>query len=261
MVAQLSAMTGLSNVIPTPVLGIIPARMASVRFPGKPLAIAGDRPMVIRVYEQARQVLPDVIIATGDDEIVEAAGLFGASCVKTGNHHSSGTSRCLEALEIFMTKSGKNFDAVINIQGDEPSIRPDMLSMLASEIRKKGIPIATLAGRETEAEGFNNPNRVKVVIGKNGNALYFSRSPIPFQRGPGETSLIWLSHIGIYAFKTDILKQICCLDPTDLEIVESLEQLRWLENGYPIRCITAEYDGFGIDTPADLDAYNRKESL
>ncbi|HBB93449.1 MAG: 3-deoxy-D-manno-octulosonate cytidylyltransferase [Bacteroidetes bacterium GWF2_49_14] len=252
-------MTGLTNDIPQQVLGIIPARMASVRFPGKPLALARGLPMVIRVYEQARKALKEVIIATSDDEIIEAAKTFGASWVKTGASHTSGTSRCLEALGTFMQNSGQHFKAVVNIQGDEPSIRPDMISMLASEILEPGISIATLAGRETNPDGFNGPNRVKVVIGTNGNALYFSRSPIPFRRDPGAASQAWLSHIGIYAFKTEVLTQICSLEPSALEISESLEQLRWLENGFKIRCIEQEYQGFGVDTPADLEAYNRRD--
>lgn len=252
-------MTGPSNDIPKRVLGIIPARMASVRFPGKPLALAGNLPMVIRVYEQARKALKEVIIATSDDEIIEAAKAFGASWVKTSASHTSGTSRCLEASDLFMQNSGQHFEAVINIQGDEPSIRPDMISMLASEILEPGTSIATLAGWETGPDGFNSPNRVKVVTGTNGNAIYFSRSPIPFRRDPGAASHAWLSHIGLYAFKTEVLKQICRLEPSALEISESLEQLRWLENGFPIRCLETEYQGFGVDTPADLEAYNRRD--
>ncbi len=251
-------MRGLSNDIPYQVLGIIPARMASVRFPGKPLALAGNLPMVIRVYEQARKALNEVIIATSDDEIIEAAKEFGASWVKTSAGHTSGTSRCLEASGLFMQNSGQYFEAVINIQGDEPSIRPDMISMLASEILEPGSSIATLAGRETDPDGFTSRNRVKVVIGANGNALYFSRSPIPFRGNHEASSQAWLSHIGIYAFKTDILKQLGSLEPSALEISESLEQLRWLENGFPIRCLQTEYQGFGVDTPADLEAYNRR---
>lgn len=249
-------MKGVSEIGKERILGIIPARMASVRFPGKPLAITGGLPMVIRVYNQVKQALEHVIIATGDPEIGKVADEFGAAWVLTGSHHTNGTNRCIEAAEIFRAASQRSFDAVINIQGDEPSVRPDMILALAEVITQDATDIATLVSVETDPDGINNPNRVKVVTDSRGYALYFSRSPIPWHRGPDKNSPEWLAHVGMYAFKRDVLNSLGSLKPTPLEQKESLEQLRWLENGLKIRCCQVHYRGFGIDTPADLEKFN-----
>jgi 3-deoxy-manno-octulosonate cytidylyltransferase (CMP-KDO synthetase) len=231
--------------------------MASVRFPGKPLALAGGVPMVIQVYRQAKKALEHVIIATSDPEIGQAAEDYGAEWVLTGSHHPNGTSRCQEAAQTYISAKKQSFEAIINIQGDEPSVRPDMILALAAEIMMKTSQIATLVSQETDPLGLTNPNRVKVVTDLNDNALYFSRSPIPFLRDPLVAELVWLAHIGLYAFRTEILNQVVTLEPTPLEVKESLEQLRWLENGLKIRCCQTHYQGFGIDTPSDLEKFNR----
>ncbi len=232
------------------ILGVIPSRMASTRFPGKPLAMIGGLPMVIRVYRQASQVLPCVVIAGCDPEVEAAARQYGAAYVGTGTGHDSGTSRCLEALRIHSALTGKSFRAVINIQGDEPMVSEECLSLLKADISRAEIGISTLVRPETDPGEFSNPNRVKVVTDGNGNALYFSRSPIPYYRSGGSA---WLAHIGMYAFKTEVLERIMQLPPDPLELAESLEQLRWLGHGFPVHCCPTGYRGFGIDTPEDLE--------
>lgn len=232
------------------ILGIIPARMASTRFPGKPLVMIKGIPMVIRVYQIASGVLNNLAIASGDPEIKEAADKFGAPFILTGNHHVSGTSRCMEAMKIFSERTKKEFGALLNIQGDEPMVSTDAITLLADDISGPGTGISTLIRPENDPVAFANPNRVKVVINREHFALYFSRSPIPFNRAGGSS---WYSHVGMYAFKKEILERISCLDPGPLETAESLEQLRWLENGLPIHCCQTDYSGFGVDTPADLE--------
>jgi 3-deoxy-manno-octulosonate cytidylyltransferase (CMP-KDO synthetase) len=232
------------------ILGIIPARMASTRFPGKPLVRIGDLPMVIRVYREVTPVLKNLIIATGDQEIAEVAEQFGASCILTTADHLTGTSRCVEALHGWLRNTGKKVKAVINIQGDEPMLTPTAVTLLAQDILRPEAEISTLIRPETDPVTFKNPNRVKVVINQSGYALYFSRSPIPYYVTAGDA---WYSHIGMYAFKSQILEQISHLKPGDLEKAESLEQLRWLENGLSIHCCETGYRGFGVDTPEDLE--------
>ena len=250
-------MEGISDIFRDKILGIIPARMASTRFPGKPLALTAGIPMVIKVYQQVKQTLGHVIIATGDPEIGKIADEYGAAWVLTGNDHPNGTSRCREAAEIHMRANHHLFDAIINIQGDEPSVRPDMILALAEMITREGTDIATIVSRETDPVGLANPNRVKVVTGLDGRALYFSRSPIPHLRNNAETSPEWLCHVGMYAFRREVLSSIVDMKPTPLEQKESLEQLRWLENGLRITCAYTEYQGFGIDTPEDLERFNQ----
>ena len=235
------------------ILGIIPARMASARFPGKPLVMIGDLPMVIRVYRQVSTVLPHVFIATPDREILETANRYGARSVLTRADHPNGTSRCQEATDIILKKNSLPCEAVINIQGDEPLIDPEAIVDLAREILKPGTDIATLVRVEKERTEVANPNRVKVVTDREGFALYFSRSPLPYSRNTDQASEEWLSHVGIYAFGTGILDKLMRLEPSRLEQTECLEQLRWLENGYRIRCCPTCYEGFGIDTREDLE--------
>jgi len=232
------------------ILGIIPARMASTRFPGKPLVRIGDLPMVIRVYREVSPVLKNLVIATGDQEIAEVAEKYGASCILTTGDHLTGTSRCVEALRSWSVQTGRKVEAVINIQGDEPMLTPTALNLLAQDILRPEAEISTLIRPETDPVTFKNPNRVKVVIDQFGFALYFSRSPIPYYVTAGDA---WFSHIGMYAFKSQVLERISHLKPGALEKAESLEQLRWLENGLSIHCCETGYRGFGIDTPADLE--------
>ncbi len=231
------------------ILGIIPARMASTRFPGKPVVLINGIPMVIRVYRTASRVLQHVAIASGDDEIEAVAIEYGARFIRTRNDHTTGTSRCAEALKAYSADSGRIFGAVLNIQGDEPLVTVEAISMLAKDISDPDTGISTLVRQETDRTAYNNPNRVKVVFNSGSFALYFSRSPLPYYRNPGTS---WFSHVGMYAYKSDILEQIVRLEPGTLEMAESLEQLRWLEHGYNIHCRETDYAGFGIDTPEDL---------
>lgn len=236
------------------ILGIIPARMASTRFPGKPLVMIKDVPMIIRVYQQASKVLNNIVIASGDEEIGTVAHRYGANFILTKGDHISGTSRCIEAMKAWSEASGQSFQSIINIQGDEPMVTPSSVSILANDISLPENRISTLVRPEHDPLAFRNPNRVKVVISMQGYALYFSRSPIPFYRTAGTS---WFSHIGMYAFKREVLEEIGQMIPGKLETAESLEQLRWLENGYPIHCCETDYQGFGVDTPEDLDALLR----
>jgi 3-deoxy-manno-octulosonate cytidylyltransferase (CMP-KDO synthetase) len=233
------------------ILGIIPARMASSRFPGKPVVEIGGVPMVIRVYRQASEVLRNLVIASGDAEIEAVARKYGADFILTRGDHLTGTSRCIEAAGAWSAKTGLPCKAVLNIQGDEPMVTAAAVSLLADDIRRPDARISTLIRRENDPVAFANPNRVKVVTDRSGNALYFSRSPIPFYRTAGTS---WYSHVGMYAFRREVLESTRLLEPGRLETAESLEQLRWLENGIPVHCCETDYSGFGIDTPEDLAA-------
>lgn len=232
------------------ILGIIPARMASTRFPGKPLAFIKNVPMVIRVYQVASRILQNLVIASGDEEIGTVAQRYGMDFILTKGDHISGTSRCIEAMRAWSDKTGKTFQAILNIQGDEPMLTPAAITLLANDISRPETGISTLVRSETDQVAFRNPNRVKVVLNLEGFALYFSRSPIPYYRTDSQS---WFSHVGMYAFKKEILEKIGKLEPGKLEAAESLEQLRWLENGYPIHCCETDYAGFGVDTPEDLE--------
>jgi 3-deoxy-manno-octulosonate cytidylyltransferase (CMP-KDO synthetase) len=234
-------------------IGIIPARYKSTRFPGKPLAMLNGKPVIQWVYENAAMALNEVWVATDDDSIYNAVKAFGGRPVKTLSTHHSGTDRCAEAA--LLLSRNTEFDVVINIQGDEPFIRVEQISALASGF-DRDTEIATLIKKIETTEELFNPNRPKVVIDKNNNALYFSRSPIPFVRGEKEgnwllTTNFWV-HIGMYAYKKNILQQITRLKPGILERAEALEQLRWLENGYKIKTAVTEFQSIGIDTPEDL---------
>jgi len=237
-------------------VGIIPARFASTRFPGKPLVDIGGKTMIQRVYEQVSKVLADVYVATDDQRIFEAVLAFGGRAIMTSDQHKSGTDRCYEAC----SKLSGNFDVVINVQGDEPFIQPEQIETLKDCFKSTETEIATLAKRFTEKDGFealNNPNSPKLVVNKSDEAMYFSRSIIPFRRGAETADWIslntYLKHVGIYAYRADVLRQLTQLDQSPLEISESLEQLRWLENGFRIKVGYTDVETVGIDTPEDLE--------
>ena len=226
---------------------VIPARYASTRLPAKPLLKINGRPLIQWVYEKASEsrLADRVIIATDDERIREAALLFGAEAVMTSPACKSGTDRVYEAIE------GQEGDIIINLQGDEPFIRADMVDTLFSAIEKDNLTMATLCSPLKDENEYNDPNTVKVVFDKDSFALYFSRAPIPFIRGQRRAPLY--KHIGIYGFERSFLEQFVVLGKSRLEETESLEQLRVLENGYKIKVLTTQYDGFGIDTEADLE--------
>jgi 3-deoxy-manno-octulosonate cytidylyltransferase (CMP-KDO synthetase) len=238
------------------IIGIIPARYGSTRFPGKPLAMIGNKTMIQRVIEQAEQstMLKDVIVATDDKRIYEHVESLGKKVVMTSDQHPSGTDRCLEAL----TKSGIAADAVINIQGDEPFVAPEQIDALAQLISVEGVEIATLAKKIDDAEVLFDPNKVKVAFAKNGRAIYFSRHAIPYQKSIAKEEWLqhhtYYKHIGLYAYKTTVLQTISSLPPSSLEIAESLEQLRWLEHGKSIFVAETTIETPAIDTPADLES-------
>ena len=237
-------------------IGIIPARYASTRFPGKPMALIQGKSMIQRVYEQASKVLDMVYVATDDERIFKAVKEFGGRVIMTSTSHSSGTDRCAEAICRVEQEVGEQFDVVLNIQGDEPFIEPQQISLLMECFEQPQTQIATLVKIASLPDEVFNPNRPKVVLGSNQQALYFSRSPIPFIRGAEQED--WLRsakfylHIGLYAFRKDVLLEVTRLPQSPLEKAESLEQLRWLENGFHIAVRTTTYDSFGIDTPEDL---------
>ena len=236
-------------------IAIIPARYASTRFPAKPLAMLGGKRVIERVYEQVAGVLDDAVVATDDERIYDAVRAFGGKVEMTSTEHRSGTDRCWEAY----CKQGGKFDVVINVQGDEPFIQPSQLQALKECFNSSDIDIATLVKPFAESDGITaleNPNSPKVVVDNQMRALYFSRSVIPYLRGVEKQE--WLrrhtfyKHIGIYGFRTEILKAVTSLPQSSLEIAESLEQLRWLENGYKIGVGISDVETIGIDTPEDL---------
>lgn len=231
---------------------IIPARYASTRFPGKPLALLGNKPVIQYVYEQASSVLSDVWVATDDDRIREAVEKFGGRIVMTRADHKSGTDRIEEAAE----KTGTQADVIINIQGDEPFIQPSQIKTLMQLFDNTDTQIGTLGKHFENIEAVNNPNSPKIVTDKQGFALYFSRSVIPYVRGVQDTEWLlhfpFLKHLGLYAYRRKVLHEITQLPQSPLEIAESLEQLRWLENGYRIRVGLTDVETVGIDTPEDL---------
>jgi 3-deoxy-manno-octulosonate cytidylyltransferase (CMP-KDO synthetase) len=237
-------------------IAIIPARYDSSRFPGKPLADLGGKPMIQRVYEQACKVFSTVVVATDDDRISDAVKNFGGRAVMTSASHKSGTDRCAEALYIAEKQFSVAFDTVINIQGDEPFIQPVQLQLIESCMSEDKTQIATLVKSVHDRQELFDPNKIKVVLNKNNEAIYFSRSVIPYLRGID--TQYWPEHhnfyihIGLYAFRRDILAAVTKLKSSPLEIAESLEQLRWIENGYRIAARITEFESFGIDTPEDL---------
>ncbi len=246
------------------VIGIIPARYGSSRFPGKPLADINGKTMICRVYEQAAKSksLSHLVVATDDQRIMDEVKKFGGNGIMTRNSHRSGTDRCLEALEkLERINAAEQWDVVVNIQGDEPFIHPEQIDKVTAcfNIRKEknaGIQISTLVCKIDEPRELQQPSVVKVVRQTDGKALYFSRSPIPYFREntdkPWTRKHDYLKHIGIYGFRASVLKELVKLSPSPLEIAESLEQLRWLENGYTIHTEITDKETFSIDTPEDL---------
>ena len=235
---------------------VIPARYASTRFPGKPLAMLGGKPVIQHVYEKARSVMDDVYVATDDERILNAVKGFGGNAVMTRNDHKSGTDRVKEAADKIRQMSGADFDVVVNIQGDEPFIDGDQIKTLCRQFDDASTDIATLGKPFSTMEAVENPNSPKIVVDNNGFALYFSRSVIPFVRGVDRNEWIdkypFLKHLGIYAYKSRVLDEITALPQSSLELAESLEQLRWLQNGYKIRVGKTDIETVGIDTPQDL---------
>lgn len=236
------------------VIGIIPARYNSTRFPGKPLVDIGGKSMIQRVYEQAQKVrsFSKIIVATDDVRIEEHVKGFGGDVIMTSVEHQSGTDRCGEVVR----KLEENYDVVVNIQGDEPFILPEQLEKLITTFNDENTEIATLGFKLNNSEAIFNPNIVKVVFSVSGNALYFSRNPIPFNRNSEKENWInttsYYKHLGIYAFRSDILRKINTLQQSTLEKAESLEQLRWLENDFTIKIVETDIDTIGIDTPEDI---------
>jgi 3-deoxy-manno-octulosonate cytidylyltransferase (CMP-KDO synthetase) len=239
------------------ILGIIPARYASSRFPGKPLVVIHGKTMIQRVYEQAAQCdkLVNLIVATDSEAICSNVRLFGGNVMMTGEHHNSGTERCHEVVEN-LRLAGEHYDCVINIQGDEPFIEPEQIKQVADCFNDPQTELATLIKRIISSEELISDNVVKVVADKQGYALLFSRSVIPFVRGKDQdewlSSTAYYKHIGIYGYTTRVLGNIVALPVSKLESAESLEQLRWLDHGYRIKTHITEYESLAIDSPADL---------
>jgi 3-deoxy-manno-octulosonate cytidylyltransferase (CMP-KDO synthetase) len=241
-------------------IGIIPARYESSRFPGKPLADLGGKPMIIRVYEQVKKVLSDVAVATDDTRIEAVVKEAGGLALMTEVTHRSGTDRCGEAA-LHLASSGKTVDVIINIQGDEPFISEEHLKLLMKSFDDPRVDIATLANPILLNNDIFNPNIVKVITNKDGFAMYFSRSPIPFLRKSDQTDwsqhFHFLKHVGIYAYKYKVLQEITNLPQSSLELAELLEQNRWLENSYKIKVGITDIETLGIDTPEDLKNANK----
>ena len=236
-------------------IAIIPARYASTRFPGKPLAILGGKPVIQRVYEQVTTVLDEAYVATDDERIYNKVQEFGGRVVMTSPNHKSGTDRIEEAVQ----KIGTDADIIINVQGDEPFIHPSQIEALIKCFDDPTTQIATLGkpfDNDADISLLDNPNSPKIVVDNNSFALYFSRSIIPFIRGVEHNQWLgkypFLKHLGIYAYRTQVLHEITRLPQSSLELAESLEQLRWLQNGYRIRVGTTNIETVGIDTPEDL---------
>lgn len=233
-------------------IAIIPARYSSTRFPGKPLALLAGEPVIQRVYEQVVKVLPEAYVATDDDRIYSAVESFGGKVVMTRADHKSGTDRIEEAAE----KINTDADVIVNIQGDEPFIQPSQIETVCKQFDDASTQIATLGKPFTTMDAVENPNSPKIVTDVNGFALYFSRSVIPFIRGVDKDGWLekfpFLKHLGIYAYRREVLREITQLPQSPLEKAESLEQLRWLQNGYRIRVGITNVETVGIDTPDDL---------
>ncbi len=239
------------------ILGIIPARYASTRLPGKPLADIGGKPMIQHVYERARLALDQVVIATDDERIVEAAKSFNANVVFTSDQHPTGTNRCLEAYRIYQEETQSSFDVVLNIQGDEPLLEPGLLSILSGCFENPDVEMATLAVKVTDSRELFDENRVFVIMDIHGDALYFSRSPLPHVRGVDKQ--LWLDHhpyykhLGLYAYTPAALEKFALMPLSALEKAESLEQNRWLEAGKKIRVKVTPHESIAVDTEADLE--------
>lgn len=231
---------------------IIPARYASTRFPGKPLAVLSGKTVIQRVCEQVQSVLSEVYVATDDERISQAVEQFGGKPVMTRSDHKSGTDRIEETVE----KTGTQADVIINVQGDEPFIQSSQIETLMHLFEDPETQIGTLGKRFETLEALQNPNSPKIVVDNRGFALYFSRSVIPYIRGVGPNDWLghypFLKHLGVYAYRREVLQQVTRLSQSSLEKAESLEQLRWLQNGYRIRVGLTDVETVGIDTPEDL---------
>lgn len=240
-------------------IGIIPARYDSTRFPGKPLVDIAGQSMIQRVYNQAKHTssLSEVIVATDDQRIYDHIKNFGGNVVMTKREHQSGTDRCAEVIENI-----QGFDIVINIQGDEPFIDPQQIDLLSSCFAQPDTQIATLVRKVEDIDELFNENKPKVVLRKDGQAIYFSRQAIPFLRGTKKEDWLksrpYYNHIGIYGYRVNILTELANLPYSDLEAMEGLEQLRWLDNGYNIHTAVSNHTNDAIDTPEDLQHIIRK---
>ena len=234
-------------------IGIIPARYASTRFPGKPLVLLGGKPVIQHVYEKVAAVLEAAYVATDDERIYDVVKSFGGQVVMTRTDHKSGTDRIEEAIE----KIGGEWDVVVNVQGDEPFVAKSQLDTICHCFDDPTTQIATLGKPFESMEAVQNPNSPKIVVDNMGFAMYFSRSVIPYVRGKEKSSWLthypFLKHLGIYAYRKDVLRQVTQLPQSSLEIAESLEQLRWLQNGFKIKVGTTDVETVGIDTPQDLE--------
>ena len=234
-------------------IGIIPARYASTRFPGKPLALLGGKPVIQHVYEKVAAVLEAAYVATDDERIYDVVKSFGGQVVMTRTDHKSGTDRIEEAIE----KIGGEWDVVVNVQGDEPFVAKSQLDTICHCFDDHTTQIVTLGKPFESMEAVQNPNSPKIVVDNMGFAMYFSRSVIPYVRGKEKSSWLthypFLKHLGIYAYRKDVLRQVTQLPQSSLEIAESLEQLRWLQNGFKIKVGTTDVETVGIDTPQDLE--------
>lgn len=233
-------------------VAIIPARYASTRFPGKPLAILGGKTVIERVYTQVASVVHDTYVATDDNRIFDAVTAFGGRCVMTSPDHKSGTDRIAEAVG----KIGGGFDVVLNVQGDEPFVRREQIEALCRCFDNGETQIATLGKPFEDMQAVENPNSPKIVVDNQGFALYFSRSVIPFIRGVQRDAWLgefpFLKHLGLYAYRKEVLGEVTRLPQSSLEKAENLEQLRWLQNGYRIKVAVTHFETVGIDTPEDL---------
>lgn len=240
-------------------LTIIPARYASTRFPGKPLAKLGGKTVIQRVYEQVAAVLPNVAVATDDDRIADSVRAFGGRVVMTSSDHRSGTDRVREAFDTICRESGEKYDVVVNVQGDEPFIHRSQLEAIEHCFDDAVTEIATLVkpfSQDANIDALLNPNSPKVVVDDRGFAMYFSRSVIPYLRGVEQNEWLqkhkYYKHIGLYAYRAEVLRQITEMPQSSLEVAESLEQLRWLQAGYRIKTAETNVETIGIDTPEDL---------
>lgn len=236
------------------ILGVIPARYGSTRFPAKALADIGGKSMIQRVYEQAvkSKLLNDVVVATDHEAIMAEVSRFGGKACMTSSTHQSGTDRCYEALML----QQHHYDYVINIQGDEPFINPKQIDLLAGLLNGH-TQLATLVKKIDDSTELFNPNVVKAIFNVHGDAIYFSRAALPYNRNSAQSEWIrerdYYKHIGIYAYRCDILENITKLQVSGLEKAESLEQLRWIEHGYTIKVAETGYPSIGVDTPEDLE--------
>ncbi len=239
------------------VLAVIPARYESTRFPGKPLVMLGGKPLIQWVWDGVRSMsgLDDVVVATDDERIATAVRGFGGRAMMTSSNHRSGTDRCCEVVSTLKAQD-REYDVVLNVQGDEPFVNQEQLYKLINCFVQESVQIATLKTRIRSTEELFSPDNVKVVCNSRGEAIYFSRQPIPYMRGVEQSQWLerheYYKHVGIYAFRAGIMDRLKVLPPSPLEKCESLEQLRWIEQGYTLRVVETEEANIGIDRPEDL---------